>query len=562
MDDAHLIDSDSWQFLLNMSVEVNVVTILTSTIVTSMDHIPSPMQRILGLDNTVVCQLDGLSPEEMIKLACQRLNVDSIPDEVEGMIQSRSQGNPLWCLELVEIMLNLNYLVIKGRRAELIQKQQRTGWKSGSSNYEEKPSRQSSKCTLEVASSHLMPSPSPSIIMKPQVSIPVPDSVTGMVLARVDNMSAVEQMTLKCAAVAGVIFKKDLLQSIIPKCNVEMLNKSLDVLAESGLLECAVAARIQRGSQEIISEAFTPDIADSRCACLKHGAPSKRTSSSISLKLINRSVHSAVDTMAGSKEHDSTAVSTQIHLCDTLQFVHSYTQETVYHLWTESQRKKLHEAAARYFQKLAHRCRNCGGGSFVNGDGKPVGRGTPVQDPEAGPVNEDILELNAYSDLIDDVDRVQSVRERPNRAENGIERCLERIYSDNVEALSLRCLCDGIVAYVYPQLIEHWRSAGNHGNIVESLIEGGAAAVTMSKNMQALSMLREAETIMNEWRLAISDVKQGRLFSLIGQVRKLQLYSASFQELLVLFRINLDYHFGGRGVCIASRQIVQFKLLG
>ena len=57
----------------------------------------------------------------------------------------------------------------------------------------------------------------------------VPDSVEDIVLARMDRMNMNEQTVIKCAAVLGLSFTRDLLKAIIPKNCVNMLDTTLQV---------------------------------------------------------------------------------------------------------------------------------------------------------------------------------------------------------------------------------------------------------------------------------------------------------------------------------------------
>lgn len=85
-----------------------------------------------------------------------------------------------------------------------------------------------------------------------------------------------------------------------------------------------------------------------------------------------------------------------------------------------------------------------------------------------------------------------------------------------------RCQCAEILASVFPQLVEHWRAAGNKIKTFRYLTESGAAALTSSANMQALSYLYEVQgmfddKIDDEQCIATKEEK-ARVESLIGQV--------------------------------------------
>lgn len=83
------------------------------------------------------------------------------------------------------------------------------------------------------------------------------------------------------------------------------------------------------------------------------------------------------------------------------------------------------------------------------------------------------------------------------------------------------CQCAEVLASVFPQLVYHWRAAGNKLKTLLYLMESGAAALAASSNMQALSHLSEVENLIEETKdheepLATEEEK-ARVESLIGQ---------------------------------------------
>ena len=84
------------------------------------------------------------------------------------------------------------------------------------------------------------------------------------------------------------------------------------------------------------------------------------------------------------------------------------------------------------------------------------------------------------------------------------------------------CQCAEVLASVFPQLVDHWRAAGNKLKTLRYLTESGAAALATSANMQALSYLYEVQTMIKETKkdeqpLATRE-ETARVESLIGQV--------------------------------------------
>ena len=536
IDDAHWIDAQSWAFLLDLSHERNAILVLASCPLKKIDHKPPAMKDLLNHPDTKVINLEGLTSTYMIQLACQKLDVDSIPQEIEEIIHKRSHGVPLWCEELLEIMLDLNYLEIISRKAILnatqVKKRSKTKanpddrTKSGHEGHKSTKSASSRKTKLSGVEFG---------------DIPIPDSVAGIVLARIDNMSASEQMTMKCAAIAGTTFKRTLLQAIIPNCNPHKLQQSLNVLADTGILECAAAAEQRRMS--IVEPSRLNDMHEFHCSCLDRPMLYSRISS----QKIQKSQSSFSTRSKQFLQRASTVVVT-IGGCETLQFVHNYIQETVYYLWTESQRKKLHEKAAHFLELQAHRCKNCGEGPFTGGNQSilehrklPVGAGRPVigrlipvtAGMEEGSLSNDedgrgLSLITTKSDEVksDTKSHISAVESRQNQLaiqiEMKIKTHLDNIYLSNISTMDvemLDCHCDEIISYVYPQLVRHWRAAGNIKNTITYLIEAGAAAAIIGNNMEALSLLQEAKNITeHSEHQVIKILERGRIYSLIGQV--------------------------------------------
>lgn len=376
--------------------------------------------------------------------------------------------------------------------------------------------------------------------------IPIPDSVAGMVLTRIDHMTPSEQMTLKCAAVVGTSFNREMLEVVVPNCNPATFHRSLNTLAEFGIIECSVAAEVRNMYTDLHTRLGHHAPADNdhlHCPCLH-----KHSEAHVSHKHGGTS-HPPVDE------------------CEALQFVHTYVQETAYKLWTESQRRSLHEAAGLYLESQAHKCKNCGGGGFIAGAQKPppsnkkrVSRsGGPGGRAFVGTANmRNKLRRNTLtsrrgsalsrssvdSELTASIAELQRVISSqlssshlsqthlpsnmtvPSGAESrAMGMRYESICSAEVVGIDLQdCHCDEVLAQVYPQLVRHWRAAGDMHKTLEYMIEAASAAVSTFNNMEAISLLHEAKHLLEEYGSdLILDIEHARLESLLAQVS-----SASF----------------------------------
>ena len=556
IDDAHWIDPDSWSFLLDLALDPNAILVLTTRPLNPNQKHPA-MLEILNHPHTKMITLGGLNPDNMIKLACQMLKVDALPTTMQLIIRKRSHGIPLWCEELVETMLELEYLQVI-EQDEIIMEEEEEEEESECSSVDTTPTDYSDEAhMMEGQSNKISRQPSTSgrkVVLKQKVrrrstcqlssgigigDIPIPDSLAGMVLTRVDHMSPSEQMTLKCAAIIGTSFNRSMLAAIIPNCNPATFHHSLNALAEVGIIECAVAAEVKSMHPDMhtrSSHHLPIDDPNLHCPCLSR--PKKDHGNHLSIHTSHKhggTMHPPVDE------------------CEMLQFVHTYIQETVYDLWTESQRKALHETASLFLESQAHKCKNCGGGGFIAGVRKPEAR-----KKSAGPSGRAFIgtvnvknKLRRRSTI---GTRRGSVMSRtsldstfagswsplPGVAATSSSctnlQASQPVTAANVEGRGLRydsicatavvgidmqdCHCDEILAHVYPQLVRHWRAAGDMHKTLNYLIEAASAAISTFNNMEALSLLHEAKHITEEHGSdMITYSEHARMESLIAQVR-------------------------------------------
>lgn len=506
IDDAHWIDPDSWLFLLDLVREPNAILIFTMRPLETIVKKPQALIEILDHPSTKVLQLDGLSPEHTVELTCQLLGVASIPEQLKEIIHAKSHGVPLWCEELVETMLELDYLRIEEDKGS---EERSEGKKRGKSVFLHKLGEKSGSTTSftgEIGAD----------------DIPIPDSVTGMVLARIDHMSASEQMTLKCAAVIGTCFTRTMLQAIIPNCNAAVFHDSLNTLAEAGIIECAVAAEKKRLlSEETSEESKENAVSRLDCLCLEE-------------EIIEQ--HLPIIAATPTQRYHHASSFPVVKECENLQFVHNYIQETAYNLCTESQRKKLHESAAHFLESQAHKCKNCGGGDFIGGRNHEVKKRKNISRKAYHGVGslqgrDRLLSMQGSEVSASISGAAGGYRKGSNMSDDGGRKLSVRSFRPSNSSLILEvnmeeCHCDEVLAKVYPQLVRHWRAAGDLHNTMIYLIEEASAALATFNNMEAMSLLEEAKGIIDELgETSITDQEHGRLQGLIGQVCTVRVHS-------------------------------------
>lgn len=64
---------------------------------------------------------------------------------------------------------------------------------------------------------------------------------SGMILSRIDHLKPSEQLIVKCAAVLGMSFTRDMLKAIIPsslKTDIAKFRNAIHLLTQVGIFEC------------------------------------------------------------------------------------------------------------------------------------------------------------------------------------------------------------------------------------------------------------------------------------------------------------------------------------
>ncbi|XP_039261780.2 adenylate cyclase type 10-like [Styela clava] len=169
-------------------------------------------------------------------------------------------------------------------------------------------------------------------IIKPGFDInkfPVPASIRGMALARLDRMMQYDQLIVKCAAVIGENFSRKMLTSVVPGYQKDKFQQSIFQLMRLRVFQCAsiMTAKETLETQKSLGRPSHGITCDCR-ANLKHDEDDDEE-------------HNYTGELA---EEDIAA------RCEQLMFINSLVRETAYDLWLESQRKSLHEACACYLE--------------------------------------------------------------------------------------------------------------------------------------------------------------------------------------------------------------------
>lgn len=173
IEDAHWLDSLSWEMLLQVtrgfiSSNSQFLLLLVTRPMSKQSIGAQQLAALRALDVTETLRLNQLSDQEVVALVTSRLGLPSggMPKEVADLVRLRAQGNPFFAEELVLTLRDQEFIRI-----------------------EKQPT---AHCVIEGDLSEMNKS--------------LPDTIQGLILARIDKLPAEKQLILKVAAVIGRTF--------------------------------------------------------------------------------------------------------------------------------------------------------------------------------------------------------------------------------------------------------------------------------------------------------------------------------------------------------------------
>ncbi len=181
LEDVHWLDSLSWELAeylargLIASGDPLLLILATRPLEegsTGASHVAS----LSTLPQAEVLTLDTLSPEETVALATMRLGLPEgqLPEEIADLVRRRAEGHPFFAEELVLTLRDEEVIVLEPD--------------PGAADKRSPPFR----CVVRRELS--------------QAEQTLPDTIQGLVLARIDRLPPERQLTLKVAAVIGLTF--------------------------------------------------------------------------------------------------------------------------------------------------------------------------------------------------------------------------------------------------------------------------------------------------------------------------------------------------------------------
>jgi class 3 adenylate cyclase/predicted ATPase len=198
LEDAHWLDSLSWDLAVQVARALTVarVPLLLVVVMRPLEGEAGRIepQALADMEETERLLLDSMPPEETLELAAVKLGVtdDGLPGGVAELVRTRAGGNPFFAEELVYALRDNGLVTLEtdaGRTRCVV---------SGD---------------LERAAQSL------------------PDTIQGIVLARIDRLPPEEQLTLKVAAVIGRTFGYTTLHDTLGE-HMEVTHRLLTIYLE------------------------------------------------------------------------------------------------------------------------------------------------------------------------------------------------------------------------------------------------------------------------------------------------------------------------------------------
>jgi predicted ATPase/class 3 adenylate cyclase len=172
-----------------------------------------------GKRNFTTLELESLTREESSELVDALLSTDDLPEALRNTILTRAEGNPFFVEEIIRMFIDQGILV-----AESDPEQQKTRWHVRS--YHELVSEYA---TIGEQEEDSVPGALESDIYG-QPLPRIPDTIQGVLAARVDLLNPTEKLVLQNAAIIGRTFWLSALQELSPDLDQATIQAALTAL--------------------------------------------------------------------------------------------------------------------------------------------------------------------------------------------------------------------------------------------------------------------------------------------------------------------------------------------
>jgi class 3 adenylate cyclase/tetratricopeptide (TPR) repeat protein len=165
-----------------------------------------------GRRNFTTIELEALSQEESSELIDALLNTKDLPDVLRNTIMARSEGNPFFVEEIIRMFIDQGLLVCE-------EDHEHTGqcWRID----------QQHESVLNALNAIGEPLEETTINTSYVLPVPVPDTIQGVLAARIDLLNPVEKLVLQHAAIIGRTFWLSSLLELASDLNTDVVLEAL-----------------------------------------------------------------------------------------------------------------------------------------------------------------------------------------------------------------------------------------------------------------------------------------------------------------------------------------------
>ncbi|XP_026320727.1 adenylate cyclase type 10-like [Hyposmocoma kahamanoa] len=337
---AEFIDDESWRILI---ILLNAKCFFLTISINDEKMVTTTGKKCLSNSMIVNMLLSGIDRWYHAALACQLLDVQAIPADLEKVIESASGGLPGWVQNFViSLIQRLQLTVVTVSRSEAMESGAvmpspalltTTVFAHEDESHSYPNKRESShdleKIQMAVLTDANNFSNFENIMMDIEMDV--------IILKTYDSLSSFEKMLLKCGSVLGEIFSRKMLLHLLQSDSQIKIAKAVATLFEIRVLECEGGDFTRDTSMILIHPApiVIPAINPPHCSCL------------------------------GTRIPPSCQELPAYAFCGYMKFRHTLFRKTTYEILTENQKRELHERAVQFLERYTRRCISCGGGCFV-----------------------------------------------------------------------------------------------------------------------------------------------------------------------------------------------------
>ncbi|XP_045502162.1 adenylate cyclase type 10-like [Colias croceus] len=518
--EAQRIDEDSWKLIILMLQNKIIFLLLTLTDEDSLSPFSSD-----SLSNHMIVKVHiaGIDRRYLSALACQLLDVQAVPSELDKVIESASDGLPGWiqnfliCLVQREQLtmvtvprsqaLDIGALIPPSTLLKKSENKQSIMSESFGKFYK--------KSDVSIADEHQNDIIQMAVLSKYYnfEDVKVDMKMDVLILKTYDSLTPFEKMLLKCGSVLGDVFSRRMLNHLMQCDSQRKIAQAVAKLFSIRVLEC-------EGGD------FTRDYS----RVLVHPAPVRKDASLPFCFCM------------GIKQLPNCGDLPKFAFCGYMKFRHTLFRTTTYDLLTESQKGEMHTRALLYLERYTRKCVSCGAGCFSQLFGLRCDDGLRKETDELKLTHEQIRTMNAETKIsegniyaaLENITDIGSCSRRNSDKLTDSEADLRRVSRSmqhkkdkkipSFSSVDLNsCECMPILLAAYSQAIGHCHWAGDHEKLFDTFLEYADLSILNNNTPRAIHLLAEVETMLIKDRNLkatcakwIYDSKLARIYSLRG----------------------------------------------